>query len=80
MPVYRTIVPLIQATVPRSYIPIDFTLLPNAITLEKYLNNSIQVLTATEQGFSMKFYSPCGLYTLPIISKLLELDFDIQSK
>ncbi|WP_372369834.1 hypothetical protein [Candidatus Uabimicrobium sp. HlEnr_7] len=78
IPVYSTVVPLVQAIVPRSYVPIDFTLLPDATTLEKYLENSVQVFAADSEGLSVKFYSPFGVYILPIISKILSMDFKIE--
>jgi len=65
VPVYRTIVPLLQGMLPRQEIPVEPALLPSADLLEKYLTNTVFFAIHDKEGLLWEMYSPTG--TLPFV-------------
>lgn len=60
-PIYRTVVPLAQAMVPRAKSPVELALLPSAQTVESYLNNAVFIAMHNTDGMLWEFHSPFGV-------------------
>ena len=66
VPIYRTLVPLVQAMTPRAQVPLELGLLPSGQLLETHLTNAVELGMLDNQGVLWEVHSPVGLLSFVV--------------